>query len=86
MVEQKTRNDMTNKTIGTVLLVTAGTCCTLGIIGAKLAFALERGMTNLAKGGISPKRPELGWEVGFTVIGLAVLGLIFLFKQDGSGK
>ena len=76
---------MKNRTVGTILLVSSGACCTLGVVGAKLAYAIERGMFNLAKGGASPTRPELGWEVGAAAIVLAVLGLVFLFKEDRVG-
>jgi len=72
---------MNNKTIGAILLVTSGACCTAGIVGAKIAYAIERGMFNLAKGGSSPQRPELGWEIGLVVLVLAGIGVVLLFRN-----
>ena len=75
---------MRNKTVGTVLLVTSGACCTVGVVGAKFAYALERSMIALAKGGSAAKRPELGWEIGLVVLVLGALGLVLLFKENRS--
>jgi hypothetical protein len=72
---------MNNKTIGAILLVTSGACCTLGIVGAKIAHAIEIGMFKLSNGGSSPQRPELGWEIGIVVLVLAGLGFVFLFRD-----
>ena len=82
---------MTERIIGAVLLMTAGVCVTIGMVGAKLAFALQAGMFSMGKGGISPQRPELGWETGIAVIVLAVAGFRLLVRggrgqveEDGS--
>jgi hypothetical protein len=75
-----------NKTIGALLLVTSGACCTLGMVGAKMAYAIERGMYSLAKGGLAPQRPELGWQIGIAVGILGVVGLFFLFREKRSEK
>ena len=63
---------MNDKTVGMVLLVSAGACCTLGMVGAKIAYAIERGSG-------SAKIPELGWEIWVVVVVQAFLGLTLLF-------
>lgn len=74
------RRAMNNQTTGTLLLIASGAFCTVGMVGAKLAFSIHAGMITLGRGGMSPSRPELGWEIATVVIVLAVLGLIFLFR------
>lgn len=77
---------MKNKTVGTVLVVTSGVCCTLGMVGVQIAAALDRGLFRLAKiGGRVPGGPDsatLGWTITAAVVVLAVLGVIFLFTRD----
>jgi H+/Cl- antiporter ClcA len=77
---------MTNRTVGTVLLVTSGACCTLGVVGAKLAAALEKSLFHLAgHGGYLPTgadKAQPGWLLTTAVVVLAVLGVRFLFTRD----
>jgi len=71
-----------NNTVGMILLVSAGLCCTLGMIAAKLAFAFQMGMLHLGKGGIYPQSPELGWEIAIASMVMAAAGLKMLFRPN----
>jgi hypothetical protein len=71
-----------NKRVGTVLLVTAAACFTFGMVGAKVAFAIEKGMYDMRKGQGPIEPPDLGWAFGVSLAVLAVLGLLFLFRKD----
>ena len=80
------RTAMGNRTIGAVFLVTSGVCCTLGVVGTKLAAALGLGMFHLAgHGGRMPPGTDAakpGWMLTAMVAVLAVLGVRFLFTRD----
>jgi hypothetical protein len=73
---------MGNKTVGAILLVTAAACLTFGMVGARLAFAIEKGMYDFKKGQGPIEPPDLGWPFGLSLAILALLGLVFLFRKD----
>ena len=71
---------MTDRAVGTSLLIAAGACCVFGDAAARLAYAIEKGLFHLGRGGQVPRFSGLGGPTTCVVIGLAILGLVFLFR------
>jgi len=50
---------MTDKAIGTTMLVASAACCTLGMGMAKISYGINRGLLHVANGGFAHPSPDL---------------------------
>ena len=73
---------MTDKAIGTTMLVESAACCTLGMGMVKISYGIIRGLLEVANGAFIPAQPRLDVVTSTVAVVLAVLGLRFLFRKE----
>ncbi len=77
---------MSNRAIGSLLLIASAVCCTLSVAGTQLVYAVEWAASRVSTvGGMAPPEPpaaEIAWPPAVAVILVGMLGIVFLFRKD----
>ncbi len=80
---------MSRSIAGAILLSTSGIVAAIGAIGAQIAAAIVKGQFYARQmGGVIPPGPDeasLPWPVAVAAVGLAVVGVMLLFRPTRDG-